>query len=365
MSTKTLQTWPEPVISVQTLSESGVNTIPNRYIKPMHDRPDALADDTLTAIPVVNLSHIFSDDSSVRGDTMRMIDKACREWGFFQVVDHGVSHELMGRMLGSWREFFKLPVEVKQVHANSPATYEGYGSRVGVEKEAVLDWCDYFYLHFYPRSVRDPSKWPSLPASCREVLAEYGEALADLSGRLMTIFSSNLGLTQGYLLEAFGERSACLRANFYPKCPQPNLTLGLSPHSDPGGLTLLLADPTVAGLQIRKGNNWVTVRPLPNAFIVNLGDQIQLLSNGIYRSVEHRTTVHSEHERISIAFFYNPEGDALVQPANELVTDQRPARYPAMTFNEYRSFIRCKGLRGKSQVESLKLPNQLRSTSLT
>ncbi|KAL9687556.1 hypothetical protein QQ045_031960 [Rhodiola kirilowii] len=191
----------------------------------------------------------------------------------------------------------------------------------------------------------------------RAVLAEYGEALVELSQKLMKAFSLNLGLEQGFLLEAFGEKSACLRACFYPKCPQPDLTLGLSPHSDPGGLTLLLADQKVAGLQVKKVNKWVTVKPLPNAFIVNLGDQIQILSNGLYKSVEHRIIVNSEYERISVAFFYNPQGDIPIKPANELSMDRCPAPYQSMTFNEYRSIIRRKGPNGKAQVNSLKLPN--------
>lgn len=90
--------------------------------------------------------------------------------------------------------------------------------------------------------------------------------------------SINLELKEDYLQNAFGgdEMGACLRANFYPKCPQPELTLGLSSHSDPGAITILLPDPDVAGLQVRKGGKWITVKPFPNAFIVNVGDQIQV-----------------------------------------------------------------------------------------
>ncbi|CAN6325564.1 unnamed protein product [Urochloa humidicola] len=82
--------------------------------------------------------------------------------------------------------------------------------------------------------------------------------------------------------------SACMRVNFYPKCPEPHLRLGLSSHSDPGGITLLLVDGNIKGTQVRKGNTWVTVQPLPGAFLVNIGDQIQILSNRAYKSVEHR-----------------------------------------------------------------------------
>lgn len=97
----------------------------------------------------------------------------------------------------------------------------------------------------------------------------------------MKIFSLNLGLTKDHLQNAFGGENfgACLRVNFYPKCPQPDLTLGLSSHSDPGGMTILLPDQHVAGLQVRKNDAWITVKPTSHAFIVNIGDQIQVLKS--------------------------------------------------------------------------------------
>ena len=94
----------------------------------------------------------------------------------------------------------------------------------------------------------------------------------------MKILSVNLGLSEEVLQNAFGgeDIGACLRVNYYPKCPQPDLTLGLSSHSDPGGMTLLLPDNQVTGLQVRKDNKWITVKPARHAFIVNIGDQIQV-----------------------------------------------------------------------------------------
>lgn len=113
---------------------------------------------------------------------------------------------------------------------------------------------------------------------CREVMDEYGEELLKLCGRLMKVLSINLGLGVEELQKAFGGNNigSCLRVNFYPKCPQPDLTLGLSSHSDPGGITLLLPDANVPGLQVRRNNSWVTVKPASHAFIVNIGDQIQV-----------------------------------------------------------------------------------------
>lgn len=87
------------------------------------------------------------------------------------------------------------------------------------------------------------------------------------------------------------------------------------------------------------------------------GLQKQVLSNAIYKSVEHRVIVNSNQERLSLAYFYNPKSDLLIQPAKELVTSNRPALYSAMTFDEYRLYIRTKGPKGKSQLgESLKSP---------
>lgn len=115
----------------------------------------------------------------------------------------------------------------------------------------------------------------------RGVIEEYSEQVVKLCGRLMKILSINLGLDESCLQNAFGgeDIGACLRINFYPKCPQPDLTLGLSSHSDPGGLTILLPDQHVAGLQVRRNDQWITVKPAQHAFIVNIGDQVQVTFN--------------------------------------------------------------------------------------
>lgn len=99
-----------------------------------------------------------------------------------------------------------------------------------------------------------------------------------LCERLMKAMSVSLGVDEEYLQRAFGgeDVGVCMRTNYYPKCPQPELTLGLSAHSDPGGMTVLLVDDRVQGLQVRKDKVWVTIKPVPDAFIVNVGDQIQV-----------------------------------------------------------------------------------------
>ncbi|KAF7830937.1 putative 2-oxoglutarate-dependent dioxygenase [Senna tora] len=355
--------WPEPIIRVQSLSEACVDSIPDRYIKPPTDRPSFSSspddDDVVSNIPIIDLHPLFSaSDPAARASVLAQISDACRDWGFFQIVNHGVSPELMDKARDTWRQFFHLPVEMKQQYANSPKTYEGYGSRLGVQKGAILDWSDYYFLHYLPLQLKDHNKWPSHPPYSREVVEEYGREVVKLCGRVMKVLSVNLGLEEDRLENGFGgeEVGACLRVNFYPKCPRPELTLGLSSHSDPGGMTMLLPDSEVAGLQVRRLDTWITVKPARHAFIVNIGDQLQVLSNAIYKSVEHRVIVNSNQERVSLAFFYNPKSNIPIEPVKELVTPDRPALYPPMTFDEYRLFIRLKGPQGKSQVESLKSP---------
>ncbi|CAL9191178.1 unnamed protein product [Musa hybrid cultivar] len=381
-----LRDWPEPVVRVQSLSDSGATTIPDRYVKPQSERASVDPGD-MVGIPVVDLA-MLTDDVANCEATVTAIADACRQWGFFQAINHGVSPGLMRGAREVWRGFFHLPMDEKQRYANSPKTYEGYGSRLGIERGAILDWGDYFFLHFLPLCLMDHDKWPALPPALRyhitalpsssdllrlaclrcrrlesnlnvhacahrETSDEYGAALTKLCRRLLRALSIGLGLDAACLPVAFDDEGVCMRVNFYPRCPQPELTLGLSAHSDPGGITVLLVDDHVTGLQVRKNDSWITVQPVPDAFIVNVGDQIQVLSNAAYKSVEHRVMVNAAVERLSMAFFYNPKSDVPIGPIRELVTCDRPALYRPMTFDEYRLFIRKKGPRGKSQVDSL------------
>lgn len=165
-----LQSWPEPIVRVQSLSESGIRKIPDRFVKLPSDSCSCNFTDLKTTsvnIPLIDLENLNSSSDVVRQETIDHISNACREWGFFQVANHGVSHELMEKTRAVWHEFFQLPLEEKQKFANSPVTYEGYGSRIGMEVGAKLDWCDYFFLHYLPEALRDENKWPCLPVSCR------------------------------------------------------------------------------------------------------------------------------------------------------------------------------------------------------
>lgn len=343
--------WPEPIQSVQHLLKSGIECLPARYIRPDDQKPPKAHQLVKEDIPIIDLSGLFDER---RKKTMEEISDACREWGFFQVINHGVCPELLMAGRGVSREFFRLPLEEKQKHANDPRTYVGYGSRLGVQKGEILDWGDYYFHHFLPLSIREEHRWPSKPEEYRTTMKEYCKGTLDLCRTLLSVFSENLGLAPGFLHEAFGREEGiglCVRLNYYPVCPQPGLTYGLSPHTDPGGFTVILQD-DVVGLQVHKGDNWVTVQPVPNALTINLGDQMEILTNGIYKSVEHSGVVNQNKERMSIVVFCNLNGESVVGPIKELLHDSNPPRYRQMTFNEYRTFVRRTGIRGRSYLES-------------
>ncbi|KAI7755238.1 hypothetical protein M8C21_000289, partial [Ambrosia artemisiifolia] len=125
----------------------------------------------------------------------------------------------------------------------------------------------------------------------------------------------------------FSDGLQTIRMNYYPPCPQPEQVIGFTPHADGSGVTFLLQVDQVEGLQIKKDGVWIPVTPHPNAFIVNIGDVIEIVSNGEYKSIEHRAVVNAEKERISIATFISPNLGMEIGPALSLITPETPAKF--------------------------------------
>ncbi|KAJ1390793.1 Oxoglutarate/iron-dependent dioxygenase [Sesbania bispinosa] len=142
------------------------------------------------------------------------------------------------------------------------------------------------------------------------------------------------GLSVKLVEKALGKQGQHMAINYYPRCPEPELTYGLPGHADPNVITILLQD-DVPGLQVLWDRNWLPVNPIPNTFTVNIGDQIQVISNDRYKSVLHRAVVNCEKERISILTFYCPSPDAVIGPARQLTHHHHPAQYRNYTYTEY------------------------------
>ncbi|EFJ05283.1 2-oxoacid-dependent dioxygenase [Selaginella moellendorffii] len=173
--------------------------------------------------------------------------------------------------------------------------------------------------------------------------------------RVLGLFSESLGLESGALEEAFGGERHAMRMNYYPPCPEPELTIGLDAHADPNGFTILQQDTRVKdGLQIVHCGAWVPIKPLPGAFVVNIGDQLQVLSNDAYKSVEHRAVVNSERTRVSIASFYGPAEDSHIALLAQLVADEAPACFKDSVYGNYLQSFYASKLDGKAAIETVR-----------
>uniref|UniRef100_M1CK42 1-aminocyclopropane-1-carboxylate oxidase n=1 Tax=Solanum tuberosum TaxID=4113 RepID=M1CK42_SOLTU len=247
------------------------STLPESYVRPESQRPrmsEVVDRDDL--VPVIDMS------CTDRNVIVHQIGEACRLYGFFQVINHGVSKKVMDEMLGVAHEFFKLPVEEKmKLYSDDPSKTMRLSTSFNVKKETVHNWRDYLRLHCYPLDKYAP-EWPSNPPSFREIVSKYCMEVRQVGYRLEEAISESLGLEKDCIKNVLGEQGQHMAINFYPPCPQPELTYGLPAHTDPNAITILLQDLQVAGLQVLKDGEWLSIKPQPDAFVINLGDQLEV-----------------------------------------------------------------------------------------
>ncbi|MCL7023235.1 hypothetical protein MKW94_011932 [Papaver nudicaule] len=307
---------------------SGVeySNLPANYIRPVSDRPNLAEVTDCDDIPVIDLS------CTDRTELVRRIQHACRVFGFFQVINHGITGGSTEEMLKMAREFFHLPLDEKlKYYSDDPTKTMRLSTSFNVKKETVHNWRDYLRLHCHPLDKFVPD-WPSTPPSFKDVVSTYCTEVRELGFRLLKAISESLELEGDYIEKMLGDQEQHMAINYYPPCPQPDLTYGLPAHTDPNALTILLQDGEVAGLQVFKDEKWMAVNPHPGAFVVNIGDQLQALSNGRYKSIRHRAVVNSGKERISVASFLCPSNEATIIPATQ---NGSSAVYRNFTYQEY------------------------------
>ncbi|XP_052184854.1 protein DOWNY MILDEW RESISTANCE 6-like isoform X3 [Diospyros lotus] len=305
------------------------SSLPESYKRPESERPKLSEVEDCENVPIIDL------DCENRSLVVQQIGEACRDYGFFQVINHGVEKEAVEKMVEAAKEFFSLPVEEKmKLYSDEPSKTVRLSTSSNVKKEKVHNWRDYLRLHCFPLDQYLP-QWPSNPPSFRDSAITYCMEVRRLGLRLEGAISESLGLQKAHIETVLGEQGQHMAVNFYPPCPQPELTYGLPAHTDPNTLTILLQDLHVSGLQVLHNEKWHTVKPLPNAFVVNIGDQLQALSNGRYRSVWHRATVNAGKSRISVASFLCPADDALISPPEKLIGDGTGVVYRDFTYPEY------------------------------
>ncbi|KAL6911263.1 hypothetical protein ACP4OV_000068 [Aristida adscensionis] len=287
-------------------------SVPEHYALPEHKRPGTSTSIKAEAIPVVDLGE--ADD----GKIIEQIIAAGREFGFFQVVNHGVAEEVMGEMMIAAEEFFRLPTEEKMVHYSTDAKkLPRFHTSIGNDDEKILYWRDCLKLACHPVE-QFRQEWPDKPGRLRAALEAYTAAARAVALRLLRLTAAGLGLEDGHFDGELSAGPVLMNVNHYVACPEPSLTLGLAPHCDPNVVTLLMDN-----------------GPLPGAFVANFGHQMEVVSNGAVRGGEHRVATSARAARTSVATFVLPEMGCRVAPAAALVRDGEPPLCRPYTYEEF------------------------------
>ncbi|KMT10352.1 hypothetical protein BVRB_5g121020 [Beta vulgaris subsp. vulgaris] len=315
-------------------SWSDGKTLPESYVFPPEKRPGENVVPTSKSVPVIDLGNVN------RGETIQKIIEASQEFGFFQVINHGVSRKVFDDTRGAFKEFFALPMEDKANLYSLDVSRKCilYTSNVDYDKEEIHNWRDSLRLVCSPLEECIQS-WPEKPQGCREVVGDYVMKVREVGSRILELICEGLGLEPGYFAGELSQLQI-MSVHHYPPCPDPSLTLGTRKHCDTGLITILLQG-DIPGLQVLKDGQWIGVEAIPDALVINVGYQLQIVSNGKLRSVEHRVVTNKDVARFTAALFIEPTRDCIVEPAKALVSAESPPLYKGARFADFLQTFRA------------------------
>ncbi len=289
-------------------------------------------------VPVIDVGDLR------RAATQQAIDSACREWGFFQIVGHGIDEHTVTALRREMRAFFALPLAAKHAILRTAENPWGF-----YDRELTKHTRDWKQIYDY-----GPADGGAIVPQLPRELPRFGSAIAQLYAacdalafELVEVIAGNLGMPPGALDACFRpNHTSFLRLNYYPPCPAParpsDLSiareghLGVNHHTDAGALTLLLQDEQ-PGLEVFHENRWHLVEPRRDALVVNIGDIVQVWSNDRYTAALHRGVVSADAERFSAPFFFNPAYSTRYAPLPSTVDAWHPPRYRPIQWGEFRA----------------------------
>ena len=274
--------------------------------------PETLNRRAVRDLPIIDLT-------SASDEVATAIDAACREIGFFAVVGHGVDDALLAALEHAAREFFAGPEHDKAAYAMARAgkAWRGWFPVGGELTSGVPDRKEglYFGAEGPPDDPRPLHGGNQFPPDLRQPVLDWMGAMTDLGQRLLRAMATGLGLPAGWFeAHLTADPVTLFRVFHYPAVPADDSAWGVAEHTDYGLLTVLAQDGN-GGLEVRRADGtWIAVPPDRTAFVCNLGDMLERMTGGLYRSTPHRVRNAGATGRLSFPFFLDPSWDAVVAP---------------------------------------------------
>lgn len=313
-------------------------------------------------VPAIDLAPFLAGTPAGKHQVAKQVGRACEDIGFLSIVGHGVDPELIAKTDRVSREFFDLPLEIKmQVARPAPDQVRGY-SPVGDEglsysldevapgdlKESLsigpVDVPNEDYYHCKAAGPHfAPNLFPTAIPELERIWSEYFRAMEQLSADLMRMFALALDLPENFFADKIDKHISMFRVLNYPEqveAPRAR-QLRAGAHSDYGSLTIVRQDPSVSGLQVRnRQKQWVDVAPIPNAFVVNIGDLMMQWTNDRWISTVHRV-INPPRDRVtdsrrqSLVFFHQPNYDATIACLDSCQDAQHPPKYQPISSGDH------------------------------
>lgn len=293
----------------------------------------------MDSIPLIDIAALAGTDAAARQAVAQAIGRASREIGFFAITGHGVPAACSAGVFAAAHAVFALPPEAKRGLAIARHGHNRGYVGLGVEaldEATAPDLKEAYNLVWTDGATRPPNIWPPIDGWRAQVQAYFDAALA-VGRRLHRAFALDLGLAEDFFDDKLDRPQATLRLLRYPAhfdADAPAGRAGAGAHTDYGNLTLLATD-GVAGLQVqRRGGGWTDVPALPGALVCNIGDCLMRWSNDVYVSTPHRV-LPPARERYSVAFFLDPNPDALVSAIPGCVPAGATPRHAPITAGDH------------------------------
>ncbi|KAL6343373.1 hypothetical protein AAG906_024738 [Vitis piasezkii] len=359
-----LKAFDDSKLGVKGLLDAGITKIPRIFINEQN-KLDISSNNPHLSVPIIDLES-FDKDAVVRAEIINQIRDACKKWGFFLVINHEIPESILSEMIDGIRRFHEQDGEAKKEwYTRDYSRKVTYSSNFDLYQASSTNWRDTFACTLAP----DPPQPEQLPAVCRDILMEYSKHVRRLGFSLFELLSEALGLHPNHLKNMECAEGILLLGHYYPACPEPELTLGTSSHTDADFITILIQD-QMGGLQVLHEDQWVNIPPISGALVINVGDLLQFVSNGNFKSSEHRVLAKNVGPRISVACFFRKiipveNTTRLYGPIKELLSEDNPPIYRQENFpNEYLMHYNSKGLDGTSSLLRFKFPDCIRGVGL-